>query len=204
MTKTKVRDVLQSNDSTKEKLSYLWGYYKWSVILIILAIAFGMYTIFEFMNRPQIGFHVTVLSEEIFIDEEEEFNNELNSFLDLEDEPLDALGTFTPTGITSERFIAQWSAREYDVILLDQASFELYASEGTMIEFEVSSGADEQALTILDEYNYPMAIDASEFPLFEQYETTRSLYVTIPQNTDNLRQVREFFRMQGIEIEFVE
>lgn len=204
MAKTKVREVLKSEDTRKEKLNYLWGYYKWHLILIILAIIFSVYAIFEFINRPQIGFHVTVLSEQIVIDEEEQFNSELNDFLDLENEPVEALGTFTPTGVTSERFIAQWSANEYDIILLDQASFDLYATEGTMYEFETINGVDEESLTITSEYQYPMAIDASEIPLFQQFDTTRDLYVTVPQNTQHPEKVIEFFRMQEIEIEFAE
>lgn len=204
MAKSKVREVLNSDDSRKEKFQYLWGYYKWHLFFILLGLLLIGYTVYEMVNRPDITFHVTVLKEEPLVSEEEAFNTELNELLELTDDPAEALGTFTPSGITSERFIAQWTAEEYDVILLDQESFDLYAEYQTMQEFEVISGVEEDALTTHEMYEYPMAIDSNVFPFFNEFETTSDLYVVIPENTQNPRLVTEFFRIQGIEIELID
>jgi hypothetical protein len=202
MAKTKVREVLQSDDSTKEKLSYLWGYYRWHTILSILGILLIGYSVYEFMNRPNITFHITVLREDLVLDEEGLLNQEIDELMELEEG--ETYVSFTPSQeITAERFIAQWTAQEYDLILLDEEQYELYVGEGTMHELQLVSGVDEEDLITHEVYTSPVAIDADAIPLFASYDTTSDSYVMIPANTQNLENVFEFFRKQGIELEVV-
>lgn len=200
MAKSKVREVLKSDDSFKEKIHYLWGYYKWAVILGIFLLILAGYSINEFLNRPQIDFHVTVLREELQVEEEEELNQQLTEEMDV---PNEALVSFTPSQeVAAERFIAQWTAQEYDVILLDEDQFERYTGEGTMKEIRSISGVPEEALTSHESYDHPIAIDSNQFPLFEEFETTQDVYVLVPENTVRPDKVEAFFESQGISIEF--
>ena len=60
MAKTKAKEILQSDDPFKERLTYFWEYYKWHVIGGILLVFFIIYMGFQWFGRPQVGYHVGI------------------------------------------------------------------------------------------------------------------------------------------------
>ncbi|MDZ7835084.1 MAG: hypothetical protein U5K84_06790 [Alkalibacterium sp.] len=78
MAKTKVREILKSEDTTKEKIGYLWDYYHIHVIVALVGLLFTGYLFMDWVNRPITTFHVTVLAPDVSYDEEQELTEELN------------------------------------------------------------------------------------------------------------------------------
>ncbi|SDK41441.1 hypothetical protein [Alkalibacterium thalassium] len=203
MAKTKVKEILQSEESNKEKFSYLWGYYKWHVILSLFGLLVSGYLLVDWINRPITYFHLTVLAPEVDFDEEEPLSQELNRLLEPEGANETAYASFTPHGQMAERFTAQFTAGEYDVILMDDFSFEEYSEYDTMQEFRLS-GLDDEDYYQPDHYDNPVGVDSSVIPLLEEYRTTDDLILVIPGNTTRREAIVEFFATQGFEFEFID
>ena len=203
MAKTKVREILQSDDTPKEKLEYLWDYYRWHVIIALTGIFFAGYLFMDWVNRPITAFHVTVLAPEVNAEEENQLSEELTALLEPEGRNETAYASFTPHGQLEERFTAQLTAAEYDVILMDEPAFREYAKFGTMQEFRLSGMADEDYYQP-EEYDEPIAVDSNHFEVFNQYETTSDMVLMIPENTRRRDAISTFFETQGYEIEFID
>lgn len=203
MAQTKVREILQSEESNKEKFDYLWGYYKTHVIITILALLFGGYLLVDWINRPVTYFHLTVLAPEVMSEEEEPLAMELTDILNPQGANETVYTSFTPHGQLAERFSAQFTAAEYDLILMDDFSFGEYSEYETMQEFRVS-GLDEDDYYESDIYDNPIGIDSDHFPIFEDYTTTQDLIVVIPGNTTRRPAIEEFFASQGLELEIID
>lgn len=203
MAKTKVREILKSDDTTKEKVIYLWDYYRWHVILSVLGIVFSGYLFVDWLNRPITAFHVTVLAPEVKFEEEEPLSNQLIELVEPQGHNETAYASFTPHGQMAERFTAQLTAAEYDLILMDEAAFNEYAQFGTMQEFRLSE-LDDDAYYQPEEYEAPIAIDSSQLGVFDSYETTQNKIVMIPENSKRREAIVTFFQTQGYTIEFID
>ncbi|MCC5894521.1 MAG: hypothetical protein JJU16_03595 [Alkalibacterium sp.] len=203
MAQSKVREILRSEESNKEKFDYLWSYYKTHVIVGILALLFSGYLFVDWLNRPITYFHLTVLAPEVLFEEEEPLSRDLTEILDPQEDNETVYASFTPHGQLAERFSAQFTAAEYDVILMDEFSFGEYSEYETMQEFRIT-GMDEDEYYSSDMYDDPVGIDSEHFPLFEDYTTTQDLIVVIPGNTTRRDRVIEFFNEQGFELEFID
>lgn len=203
MAKTKVREVLQSEESNKEKFDYLWGYYKTHVIVAIIGLLFGGYLLVDWINRPVSYFHLTVLAPEVVLEEEEPLSIELTELLDPQGPNETVYASFTPHGQFAERFSAQFTAAEYDLILMDDFSFSEYSEYETMQQFRVA-GLEEEDYYQPDIYDAPIGIDSDQFPIFDDYTTTQDLIVVIPANTTRRSAVEQFFNEQGLELEFID
>ncbi|WP_423188886.1 hypothetical protein ACO1PF_09880 [Alkalibacterium sp. f15] len=201
MSKTKVREILNSDDTKKEKFEYLWGYYRWHVIFSVLALFFVGYLFEDWMNRPITVFHVTVLAPEVVQQEAPNLTDDLNDLLEPEGRNETAYATFTAHGQTADRFVAQITAAEYDVILMNQTDFEEYAAYDNMMSFRLT-GLSEEDYYQPDNYDEPIGIDSSQLSVFDGYETTKDLVVMIPGNTQRRDAIEDFFKTQGYEIEF--
>lgn len=201
--KTKVSDILKSDDTTKEKLDYLWGYYRVHVIVALIGLVFGIFLLVDWINRPVTYFHLTVLAPQVDFDEEEILSEEMQNLLNPQGQNEAVYASFTPHGEMAERFVAQLSAGEYDVILMDEGAFNEYASFGTMEEFRVVE-IDEDEHYQPDEYNNPMAINSSALPVLDDYVTTADMYLMIPQNSNRKEITIEFFASQGYNLVFVD
>lgn len=203
MAKTKVSEILNSEDTTKEKLEYLWGYYRVHVIVGILAILMTGYLVVDWINRPVTYFHLTVLAPDVIVEEEEALSDELHALLEPEGQNESVYATFTPHGQMAERFVAQISAGEYDVILMDDVGYEEYSTFGTMEEFRIAE-LDESEHYKPDTHDNPIAIDANQLPVLDSYMTTQNMILMIPQNSQRKDTTIEFFETQGYTLEFID
>ena len=203
MAKSKVSEVLRSNDTPKKKFDYLWGYYRWHVIILVSGLFLTGYFLVDWINRPITAFHVTVMAPEVVVEEEERLSNELTDLIQPEGANETAYASFTPHGKLADRFTTQLMAGEYDIVLLDEPAITDYAESGGMQEFRLS-GLDEADYYQLEAYDDPMAVDSSHFDIFNEYETTSNMVLMIPQNTGHRDAIATFFETQGYTIEFID
>ncbi|MFC6465129.1 hypothetical protein ACFP65_09155 [Marinilactibacillus sp. GCM10026970] len=199
MAKTQVREILRSDDTKKEKFDYLWEYYKWHVVSIIAAIFFVIYIIFQILNQPQISFHIGVLGPETTAEQNAEMSSDLKALLDPEDEQGDMLVTVTAEGQLAERFFAQLTAAEYDIILMTEVGFSQFADNQSMQGIDLT-GIDEEDLFYAEGSQDVIGISSNAIPFFEPYAFTDNMVVMIPQNGRHREQTIQFFDAQGIEV----
>ncbi|WP_423188887.1 hypothetical protein ACO1PF_09885 [Alkalibacterium sp. f15] len=203
MAKTKIREILNSEDTTKEKIDYLWGYYHWHVVIAVIVVSLLAFITVDAFNRTETTFHVTVFAAEVSFLEEEALINDLNDLLEPESEKESAYVSFTPQGRMVEGFLARLAAAEYDLILMDNEAYEQYSELGAMLEFRLT-GLPEEDYYQPDGHDDPIGIDSSQLPIFDGYETTKDTIVMIPENTRRRETVKDFFETQGYEIEFID
>lgn len=202
--KTKVSEVLKSDDTPKEKLTYLWSYYRTHVIVGIFAVLLIGFLVVDWINRPVTYFHLTVLApeEEILTEEEEELSIQLQEIINPAGANESVYATFTPHGQMAERFVAQITAAEYDVILMDEVGYEEYSQFGTMEEFRIAE-LEEADHYEPEMHDNPIAIDASQLPVLESYDTTKDMILMIPENSNRKDVTIDFFKAQGYTLEFI-
>ncbi|WP_208558938.1 hypothetical protein [Marinilactibacillus kalidii] len=198
MAKTQVKEILQSDDTKKEKLDYLWEYYKWHVIGTIAAILFVIYIILQMFSQPQVSFSIGVLGPQITTEQAQTLNADLEQLMDPEDEEGDMLVTVTAEGQMSQRFFAQLTAAEYDLILMTEESFNQFATDQSIDGINIS-GVEEEALRYTEGTETIIGVSSNSFPFFEEHEATQNMVVMVPQNARNRDQVMHFFESQGID-----
>lgn len=203
MAKTKVREILKSEESTGEKLNYLWSYYKWHVAIFLVGLGFAVFMINDWVNRPISYFHVAVLAPEVNFDEEEALAQDMTELLQPEGANERVFVSFTPPGRLYERFVAQFSAGEYDVVMMDEEFYEQYSDSGSMQQFRLN-GIDGEAFYQPDIYDNPIGVESSQVPLFEEYNSTDDLIMMIPGNSERQDRIAEFFETQGFVIELID
>ncbi|SFC11883.1 hypothetical protein SAMN04488102_103117 [Alkalibacterium subtropicum] len=203
MAKTKVREILQSNDTPKEKADYLWGYYRWHVIIAVSGLFFAGYLLVDWINRPVTIFHLGVLASEVDYEEEQQLTEALNELMQPEGRKETAYATFTPHGRSVERFLAQFSAGEYDVILMNEMDSVEYAAQDSMMTYRVN-GMSEDDYFQPEDSEEPIGIHSDSLPVFDGYQTTEDMIVMIPENTRRRDAIETFFETQGYTLEFID
>lgn len=203
MAKTQVKEILQSDDSTKEKVTYLWEYYKWHLISILFAIFLIIYFGMELLGKPQYSLQIGIYGPDVSAAQVEEITTELNDlFQPLDTETQEATDlmtiTATPTGMQSERFFAQLTAGDYDIILTEEENLPLL-EENEQVYALQNTGLQEKSFYPSEDGTGINAIKASGFPLFNQYEFTEDLIVIVPENASHIDKINQFFSQQEIE-----
>lgn len=202
MVTTKVREILASDDTNIEKASYLWGYYKWHAIMLISLSVIGTYLFVSWLNRPETFFNVSVVSSEIYTEEEGELNNEINDLLETKVRE-EAYATFNQPGQMIDRYFAQLTAGDIDIILMDDSAFENYGEPEMTQKFRIEEISEENYL-LSEETKHFIGIPSNLIPLFEDYWTTQDLILMIPQNTGRRETIIKFFETQGYTLEFID
>lgn len=202
MAKTQVKEILQSDDSTKEKITYLWEYYKWHLISIVFAILFIIYFFMELLGKPQYSMQIGIYGPDVSSAQVEEMTTELNDlFQPLDTEAQEATDlmtiTATPTGMQSERFFAQLTAGDYDIILTEEENLPLLEESEQVYKLQ-NTGLQDDVVYSSEDGTGINAIKAAEFPLFDQYEFTEDLIVMVPGNASNIDKINQFFSQQDI------
>lgn len=203
MAKTKVKEILNSEDSNRDKLGYLWDYYKWHTIIAVAVVIFSGIMINDYINRPIGQFHVAALAPEVSVEEEEALTQDLTELFEPEGPNDTVFVSFIPPGRQYERFVAQFSNGEYDIVLMDEDFYKQYSDSGAMQQFRLN-GIDEEFYYQPDIYDNPIGVDASQVPQFAQYETISDLIMMIPGNSERHDRIEEFFESQGFEIELID
>ncbi|SFK17060.1 hypothetical protein SAMN04488569_101343 [Marinilactibacillus piezotolerans] len=199
MAKTQMKNVLQSNDSNKEKAAYLWEYYKWHLMGIILVLLLSIYFTIQLFNRPQVDYHIGVLGPETTTEQMEILSNDLKALLDPEDQKGDMLVTVTQAGQGAERFFAQLAAAEYDLLLVDKTAFENFADSESMDVLQVDDIESSNLFTVPED-NKIIGIESNAIPYFSEHEVTSGLIALVPKNSTRNPETIVFFQKQGISL----
>lgn len=199
MAKTKAKEILQSDDPFKEKLTYFWEYYKWHVIGGILLVFFIIYMGFQWFGRTQVGYHVGILGPALSDPQIQALQEEVSSELETETVEGDVIVTATPTGQMSERFFAQLTAGEYDLILISEEAYESFGADGGMTPF-VTEDINDSGLYFDSESEETVGLSSDIIPVFSDQGYVQNLVALVPSNSLHKPLTQAFFNNQEVDL----
>lgn len=190
--KSEVRRYLKSDISLSEKIDYLWMYYWKAVLLAFVIIALGGYFMYSMLNRNEYVFNMAVVSEEFDYREIEPLDEVLQTVFAEDLAPNQSVGISLATDeISIERFLAEWTAGEYDLILLEHEYYEILKTNGTFSNFKI-----DPIMNI-----YADMVSANDLPMFESLDQLKDMVLVKPTNSSRTAYFDEFFAYQELAID---
>ena len=138
----------------KEKVEYIWEYYKLHIFagIFVLIVIGSFLNIWVFNPPPKSAVSVNFVGSSIFADNTESLEKELNPIIVTEE--MGNKKVFINTYIfgmkdpqmqmaTQTKFIANISARELDVLILDKEQFDSLVLQGSMLPLDQVFSEDE-------------------------------------------------------------
>ncbi|WP_304943850.1 hypothetical protein [Vallitalea guaymasensis] len=138
----------------KEKVEYIWEYYKLHIFagIFVLIVIGSFLNIWVFNPPPKSAVSVNFVGSSIFADNTDPLEKELNPIIVTEE--MGNKKVFINTYIfgmkdpqmqmaTQTKFIANISARELDVLILDKEQFDSLVLQGSMLPLDQVFSEDE-------------------------------------------------------------
>lgn len=138
----------------KEKVEYIWEYYKLHIFagIFVLIVIGSFLNIWVFNPPPKSAVSVNFVGSSVFADNTEPLEKELNPIIVTEE--MGNKKVFINTYIfgmkdpqmqmaTQTKFIANISARELDVLILDKEQFDSLVLQGSMLPLDQVFSEDE-------------------------------------------------------------
>ncbi|MDL4840306.1 hypothetical protein [Aquibacillus rhizosphaerae] len=194
----KLREQLSTMDSFKEKVDYIWEYYKLHIIGSIVALVLVISLISTTLNSEE-RFNISVVGENLI--EQEQFTTDMNSefpefnvnvdYMNLSEPGINGLGF-----AESQKFMAHFAAGEIDVIVLEKESFNDLINEeafAPLTEYVAPSSLDgEKHAVYTDEADVVYGLSTSNIPIFNKYEHLKDKILAIPRKANNKETIKGF------------
>ncbi|SFE62707.1 extracellular solute-binding protein [Thermoanaerobacter thermohydrosulfuricus] len=136
------------NMATKEKVEYIWDYYKVHIITGILVIyLLGAFTS-SVLNRKEYVLNIAFVGKYMDFDRLNEFSKEVTKELigdpsgkkqasiDFYGLVKNPNGNFTLDPASTQKLMARMGAQDIDVIILDKNNFDILASQGAFLRLD--------------------------------------------------------------------
>lgn len=129
--------------SVKEKVEYIWDYYKIHIIAGLSITFLIGYFIYSQVTQINYIFNLTVLSN-MQKEKSDSLQNELTRLLVNNQNKDEALVSILPLKDTMsiQKLVAQISANEIDLIIMDKAEFNKFSNENMFIDLETLKELD--------------------------------------------------------------
>lgn len=200
--------------STKQRIGYIWDYYKWHMIGAVLAVSVAASILHHFITYREPLLNIIMINGGNNAVSEE--NNGFNEFLsaygyDPSESPIACSSFYFPendTAVSSayleqQALIAIIAAGEQDIFLGNGTVYENYCRQGALVDLstilspELLSSYEDSLIYADTEENapYPCAIELSENPWLSQYGytgTCRFGILTSFQNEEACKEFAEF------------
>lgn len=187
-----MRRFLNSDIKLSEKIDYLWMYY-WKKLAVAFAIlTLGGYFTYSMLNRNEHVFNVAVVSESLDYRGIEPLDAVLHTVFAEELAQNQSVGiSLANDEFSIERFLAEWTAGEYDLILLEQEYYDILKTNGTFSNFKIDP--------IMTEFSD--SVSAEELPVFESLDKVKDMVLVKPTNSSQTAYFDEFFAYQELAID---
>lgn len=136
------------NMTTKEKMEYIWDYYKVYIIAgIIVIYLFGAFTS-SILNRKEYILNIALIGKFADFDKLNEFSKEVTKELigdpsgrkqastDFYRLVENQNGNFTLDPASTQKLMARMGAQDIDVMVLDKSNFEILAKQGAFLRLD--------------------------------------------------------------------
>ncbi|MBU3113979.1 hypothetical protein [Clostridium lacusfryxellense] len=182
--------------SKKKKAEYIWEYYKLHIIGVLVVISIIGSLVHSQITKVDYVFNLTMLGNTVNTDKVTDLQSKLTSLVvkdgDTKKEAIISnmsLGGSTSSDPTMEsqymqKFVAQLSVGELDVVILDKDMFESFAKQDMFLRLDNLSGFDLASIksekieaTATDKTKAVYAINAKDIKVFKDvgYDTTNKV-----------------------------
>lgn len=140
--------------SKKEKMEYIWDYYKIHILVGVFIIIAVSWTIYTNVNKTEYVFNCTVLGDSINVSKKADFEDKLTKIV-LEEpvEKKQAYMDFIEVKSSSndeisidpyamQKLSARVAAGDIDILIVDEKNFQRFAMQGMFERLDSSSNLD--------------------------------------------------------------
>lgn len=138
------REALK-HGTPKQKFTYFMDYYKWYVIIAVIIIIAGIYTVREIMNRKDTALYTCLLNT-IELEPAEQYNADFAEAIGLDTDAfqlifdastwIDINSMDENTMANSQKLMAHLAAGELDIMITDSDSLTNYAYQDSFLTME--------------------------------------------------------------------
>jgi hypothetical protein len=198
--KQNIKEILAPM-SPKEKMAYIWEYYKFHIIGTIAAIILLFSLINSIGEKKEVVLNMTIvgqgvstegvvqlqeyLTKELVTDKaDEEVFIETLSYDNTSQDPV------SQTGL--QKMIAQISTGSIDLLIVDKEVFEdISAQQNSLLAINDFKGMDKVVTSNEEIYG----INTSDITLLESLKLDENMVLCVPGNTKKLKEINEFFSL---------
>jgi hypothetical protein len=201
-----------ANMNTSEKISYIWEYYKYHILLTIMAIAVVASFVVGRINHKEIVLNVNISTKGINYDTLNKLVTDSNNALIEKGDKKEVQILYNNTALgdmtiaIKQKMVAEIAAAELDILVLSKEEFEILAKQGTFVdisEFFKSNNIDSSSLKFV--YSKATDIDTTEkayglhmesFPIYKSLNLNESEPVlAIIANTKHKDMIVKFLNL---------
>ena len=138
------REALK-HGTPKQKFTYFMDYYKWYVIIAVIVIIMGIYTVREIMSRKDTALYTCLLNT-IELESAEQYNADFAEIINLDADKyrlifdsstwIDINAMDENTMANSQKLMAHLAAGELDIMITDSDSITNYAYQDSFLSME--------------------------------------------------------------------
>lgn len=203
-------DQLKSKMTKKEKLAHTWYYYKFPIIIGIIALFFIGDFVVQKINEKATILNVTVVTAGLNLENFDKLVEKAQNDLVEDKKETEMFMTFNPDDsaagtsvLTNQKLTVQIAAQELDVIILPKSGFELFAANGTFLDMseltDLSKETSQQLNFVLakgteeDPTEKAYGIDLSNFPVLKDlYFADKEPVLAVLSNSKNHEMAAKF------------
>lgn len=186
----------------KERLDYIWTYYKLEIAMAVFFVIIGVLAINWLLGfRYDQILYVGVVNSEQCNGEQmaadyKEFIGNNNKFDEVD---VDTSMEIDPSGNTNDfygefRFSVYNSAPVLDVVIVDQEVFEVYDDSGLFMNLEDFFTEDAQEYQELITNNTGLNLKGSKTLQSYGVDSTQPVYLMVSRQTENIEYVKDYIR----------
>lgn len=193
----------------KEKIEYLWDYYKFHFIGAIAAIIFIVYIINAIVSDKDSILNVVFVGDTINSEEMQQLDSNLDQQLVPEENRSEEEVLLQFINLSSEsqtqqemvgvqKFVAQLSANAIDVIIANQENFEMLRDQGALLSLGEVINLDEintdKHELLYSETEQPVGISTAEMAPLQGVLPPGNHYLFVPANMGNAEYIDDFIQ----------
>jgi hypothetical protein len=193
--------VILAPMSPKERMAYIWEYYKFHIIGTIVAIVLLISFISSIGGKKEVVLNMTIIGQGVntegVVQIQEHLTNELvNDKADeevyIETLTYDKSSQDPVSQAGLQKMTAQISTGAIDLLIVDKELFEEISSQqSSLLAINDFKGID-KVLTSKEEI---YGISTSDINLLEPLKLGENKVLCVPSNTKNLKKINEFFTL---------
>jgi hypothetical protein len=198
--KQNIKEILAPMNP-KEKMAYIWEYYKFHIIGTIAAIILLLSLINSIGEKKEVVLNMTIIGQGVntegVVQLQEHLTNELVNDKADEEVYIETLSydkssqdPVSQTGL--QKMTAQISTGSIDLLIVDKELFEEISSQqNSLLAINDFKGIDK----VLNSNEEIYGISTSDINLLESLKLDENKVLCVPSNTKNLKQINEFFSL---------
>ncbi|OLS33381.1 hypothetical protein [Bacillus sp. MRMR6] len=189
--------------STKERISYIWDYYRFHIMGTIAAIILVIFLIGSVGEKKETYLNLTIMGTGLntnhIVQIQEDLTNKLVTDKDHEEVLVQSINygqsSMDPASqVGIQKFTAEVSSGDIDVLIVQYEFFEKLSTQEALIDLD-ELGVNFRDETVIKTGENVYGIDASDIELLKPLQLDGNMVICVLRNTKNLDNITQFFTL---------